>query len=137
MERLTIPDVKIDGGMKRVILDSREVRAEALSLYWALKEYEDTGLTAEQIYEIDHLFAEKCRELAELRKKESWIPVEKQLPEPHTDVLVAVVDVREDEASTFIDCLVENNERLTWSTFNGARERVLAWRLLPETYHKN
>lgn len=34
-----------------------------------LKAYEDTGLTPEQIQEIDHLYAEKCREVIELRQK--------------------------------------------------------------------
>ena len=33
-----------------------------------LHEYEDTGLTPEQIGEIDKLYAEKCREVEELKK---------------------------------------------------------------------
>lgn len=33
-----------------------------------LKAYEDTGLTPEQLREIDKLYAEKCKELAELQK---------------------------------------------------------------------
>ena len=37
MERLTIPDEKIDGGMKRTCVDSREVKKYAMTLYWALK----------------------------------------------------------------------------------------------------
>lgn len=35
-----------------------------------LKNYEDTGLTPEQIREIDRLYAEKCREVAELRQRD-------------------------------------------------------------------
>lgn len=45
------------------------------NLMWAmadlretLKSYEDTGLTPEQIREVDHLYTEKCRELAVLTK---------------------------------------------------------------------
>lgn len=38
-----------------------------------LGEYEDTGLTPEQIREIDRLYTEKCREVAELRQRD--IPV--------------------------------------------------------------
>lgn len=34
-----------------------------------LAEYEDIGLTPEQLLEIDRLYAEKCKELAELEKK--------------------------------------------------------------------
>ena len=37
MERLTIPDEKIDGGMKRTCVDGREVKKYAMTLYWALK----------------------------------------------------------------------------------------------------
>ena len=52
MERLTIPDKKIEGGWRRAIIDSREVRKEAMTIYWALKKYEDTGLTPEQVREL-------------------------------------------------------------------------------------
>ena len=40
-----------------------------------LKNYEDTGLTSEQIREIDHLYAEKCREVAELRQRNTPVKV--------------------------------------------------------------
>ena len=52
MERLTVPDKKIDGGLRRAIIDAREVRKEAMTIYWELKKYEDTGLTPEQIMEL-------------------------------------------------------------------------------------
>ena len=52
MERLTVPDKKIDGGLRRAIIDAREVRKEAMTIYWALKKYEDTELTPEQIMEL-------------------------------------------------------------------------------------
>lgn len=56
MERLTIPDKKIDGGLQRTVIDTREVRKHATTLYWALKKYEDTGLSPEQVEELK----EKC-----------------------------------------------------------------------------
>ena len=49
MERLTIPDEKIDGGMKRTCVDGREVKKYAMTLYWALKKYEDIGLTPDDV----------------------------------------------------------------------------------------
>ena len=52
MERLTVPDKKIDGGLRRAIIDARDVRKEAMTIYWELKKYEDTGLTPEQIMEL-------------------------------------------------------------------------------------
>ncbi|MBS6723686.1 MAG: hypothetical protein KH268_11965 [Clostridiales bacterium] len=39
----------------------------------ALAAYEDTGLTPEQIRQIDRLYEEKCREVAELRQRETAI----------------------------------------------------------------
>lgn len=49
MERLTVPDERIDGGLRRAIIDAREVRKEAMTIYWRLKKYEDTSLTPEEI----------------------------------------------------------------------------------------
>ena len=52
MERLTIPDKKIDGGVRRAFIDVKAVKENAMTIYWALKRYEDTGLTPEQIREL-------------------------------------------------------------------------------------
>lgn len=49
MERLTIPDEKIEGGVRRTVIDARKVKKNAMTIYWALKKYEDTGLTPDQI----------------------------------------------------------------------------------------
>lgn len=40
-----------------------------------LKPYEDTGLTPERIREIDRMYAEKCREVAELRQRDTPVKV--------------------------------------------------------------
>ena len=52
MDRLTIPDKKIDGGVRRAFIDTKAVKENAMTIYWALKKYEDTGLTPEQIIEL-------------------------------------------------------------------------------------
>lgn len=52
MERLTKPDEIIDGGVKRAKIDVNEERKRAMSLYWKLKEYEDTKLTPEEILDL-------------------------------------------------------------------------------------
>ena len=52
MERLTIPDEKIEGGVRRTVIDAREVKKNAMTIYWALKKYEDTGLTPEEVMEL-------------------------------------------------------------------------------------
>ena len=88
MERLTIPDKKVEGGWERTVVDPKEVKKYAMTIYWALKKYEDTGLMPEQIRQIDDLYAEKCREVAELRKAQGWISVEERLPETGKRCLV-------------------------------------------------
>ena len=35
MERLTIPDEKTEGGWKRAVIDPKEVKKHAMTLYWA------------------------------------------------------------------------------------------------------
>ena len=52
MERLTIPDEKIEGGVRRTVIDTREVKKNAMTIYWALKKYEDTDLTPEEIMKL-------------------------------------------------------------------------------------
>lgn len=52
MERLTIPDEKIEGGVRRAVIDAREVKKNAMTIYWTLKKYEDIGLILEQVWEL-------------------------------------------------------------------------------------
>ena len=52
MERLTIPDKKIDGGVRRAFIDVKAVKENAMTIYWALKRYEDTGLAPPEIMEL-------------------------------------------------------------------------------------
>ena len=49
MERLTIPDKKVEGGWERTVIDPKEVKKYAMTIYWALKKYEDTGLTPDEV----------------------------------------------------------------------------------------
>lgn len=50
MERLTIPDVRVDEHTtRRTIIDARAVREHAMDFYWRLKAYEDTELTPDEI----------------------------------------------------------------------------------------
>ena len=62
MERLTIPDVRIDEKTKKItVIDSNKVRENAMEIYWHLKEIEDI-LGAD--YDLDRL-----RELVEADKE--------------------------------------------------------------------
>ena len=52
--------------------DEEWARQILLSLAETVADYEDTGLTPEQIREIDKLYTEKCQELAELKKNHGF-----------------------------------------------------------------
>lgn len=80
MERLTIPDEKIDERTTRMtVVDAAVVREHAMEFYWRLKAYEDTGLTPEQCenakaiiesaFSDDTAKAERIRELLKADKE--------------------------------------------------------------------
>ena len=94
-----------------------------------LAAYEDLGVTPEQIREIDKLYAEKCREVAELKKKLSkqWIPVEERLPEENEDVLVFYTN-----NEIQVDFITEDGDWF-WENREDGIE-VVAWMPLPEEY---
>lgn len=59
MERLTIPDVRVDEHTtRRTMIDVRAVREHAMDFYWRLKAYEDTGLEPERCAEFARADAE-------------------------------------------------------------------------------
>lgn len=50
MDRLTIPDVKVDSHTtRRTMIDAEAVKERAMEIYWKLKKYEDTGLTPAEV----------------------------------------------------------------------------------------
>lgn len=52
MERLTIPDVRVDEHTtRRAFIDTEAVRERAMEFYWRLKAYEDTSLSPEDCAE--------------------------------------------------------------------------------------
>ena len=57
MERLTIPDVRVDEHTtRRTMIDARAVREHAMDFYWRLKAYEDTDRTPEEVTALGKLF---------------------------------------------------------------------------------
>lgn len=57
MERLTIPDVRVDEHTTRMtVIDARAVKEHAMEFYWRLKAYEDTERTPEEVTALGKLF---------------------------------------------------------------------------------
>lgn len=60
MERLTIPDVRVDEHTtRRSVIDVLAVREHAMKIYWRLKAYEDTGLEPEAVETVKLALAAK------------------------------------------------------------------------------
>ena len=61
MERLTIPDVRVDEHTtRRSVIDVAAVREHAMKIYWRLKAYEDTGLTPEEVTAMVKDWSDRC-----------------------------------------------------------------------------
>ena len=57
MDRLTIPDVRVDEHTtRRTMIDVEAVREHAMDFYWRLKAYEDTERTPEEVTALGKLF---------------------------------------------------------------------------------
>lgn len=131
MERLTIPDEHIDGGIRRTIIDAREVRKHAMTIYWQLKKYEDTGISPAQLQVIEEEYSKMAKELAELRQQNRWIPVSERLPDYNEEVLITDGKYVTIDTRYFLEN-TEDGEAYTWD-INGWDD-VIAWMPLPEPY---
>lgn len=59
MERLTVPDERIDAHTtRRQFIDAEAVREHAMEFYWRLKAYEDTWVMPEEITAMQHTLDE-------------------------------------------------------------------------------
>ena len=94
-----------------------------------LGHYEDIGLAPEQLLEVDKLYAEKCREVAELKKRQRWIPVEERLPKLDEDGYAYVMVCMDDEFVATTDYTRDEGFSL-WAEAG----EVIAWMPLPEPY---
>lgn len=126
-----------------IALFYRNLWAQA-ELYEYLKKYEDTGITPEKIREIDKLYEEKCRELAEDRKKHEWIPCSERLPEMHREDMEAEGEyymisnpvLATDGNKIYVAEYEEDDGYIYgWHSLDGEDyENIIAWMSLPEPY---
>lgn len=69
MERLTVPDVRVDEHTtRRSIIDGNAVREHAMEIYWRLKDYEDTGYAPEEIAKLQGDLIQRNAELLKERE---------------------------------------------------------------------
>ena len=72
---------------------TKEIWEKLYGTLWKLKDYEDTGLSPEEVESVnDFEKSQTYRAIAELqeeREKHRWIPVTEKLPEPETYILVS------------------------------------------------
>lgn len=69
MDRLT----EFYGGIWGLSVKAAENGYDRYSVYSKLAAYEDIGPTPEQLLEIDKMYADMCREVAELKKRDKSI----------------------------------------------------------------
>ena len=118
---------------------------------WKLKDYEETGLSPDQVSELQDETQEQARQMLERvaklsdeiermkgEKRQQWIPVDERLPELGSLVLVAF------ERTSKVDIAEYDKD---WKGDEGFRpadiERdeytieVIAWKPLPEIYRED
>ena len=122
---------------------SEENHANAIEIVLdALQSFLELGITPEQIREIDKLYAEKCKELAEEKKKSRWIPADnppKVNEDGESDYILLSFDnftipfvgiYRQDEEGGAYYADTEEESLSSIGLF------VNAWRPLPERYRE-
>lgn len=91
MDRLTIPDVKVDAHTtRRTMIDAEAVKERAMEIYWKLKKYEDTGLTPAEVLSMS---AEWCAMMSVLHSIGSYDRL-RELAEADRDGRVVVLPCR-------------------------------------------
>ena len=111
---------------------SEENHANAIEIVLeALQSFLELGIAPEQMLEIDKLYAEKCRELAEEKKKYRWIPCSERMPEE-----AGKYEVTAYNGHRFQTTQVKWQPKLKSWNLSGAMAywKIIAWKPLIEPY---
>ena len=68
---------------------TKETWEKLYGALWKLKDYEDTGLTPEEIMELKEFYSNPLNTAVPAVKVQQWIPVEERLPEDDDFVLLS------------------------------------------------
>lgn len=139
MNRLTQKDEQGNWSLKAVPWESmhegqvitKELWERLYGALWKLMEYEDTGLSPEEVEDVNDFNKSQAghllKKLSEEQRKHRWIPVSERLPEDGTYLCTLDGELCGiDEPFTGM-CGIENGK---W----GEEGCVAAWMPLPEPY---
>ena len=124
MERLTSRDSK-----GNLCLCNKEVYGNNQDIYNAiavLEDYENTGITPDQLQVINEEYQKMAKELVELRQQNRWIPVEESLPDAFKPVIVCRKNGKVEQGI--------RNVNGWWKVYGTNIKSVAAWQPLPEPY---
>ena len=126
--------------LKPGVVLTEKVWEKLYGALWKLKDYEDTGLSPEEVESVnDFEKSQTYRAIAELqeeREKHRWIPVTERFPEPGDYVLLSFPDF----SVPAIGRYDEDEEGGAWFIGNETESLVSqdmfvnAWMSLPEPY---
>lgn len=156
MNRLTYKNPNGTWGMNNGY-DMSKVPSELYGALYKLKDYEETGLSPEQIIQLDEIYLEKCEEINKLKKeikekeeeftidtnvrnKDGWISVEERLPDNNGPVLCWVKSTTIASGETYIigscsnKCWFLQTYEIGHHHFPVKDYEVAAWQPLPEPY---
>lgn len=137
MSRLTEKDDCGNWSLKGVMWQSlrpgqvitKEIAEKLYGVLWKLMEYEDTGLSPEDVINLNDFektqLALCLKTLQEERQKHQWIPVEKGFPDSYEEVLVTVLDGHYTTYDRY------DKDYCAWDS--GAGD-IVAWMPFPEAY---
>ena len=122
MERLTIPDVRVDEHTtRRTMIDVEAVREHAMDFYWRLKAYEDTERTPEEVTALGKLFDYALEESKTLTEQLALLNHIRDLAEADKDG--RVVAFPENKTLTNADCMrIATNQQLAKQIYDNQKE---------------
>ena len=151
MQRLTQKDDQGNWSLKGVAWESlyegqvvtKELRERLYGALWKLMEYEDAGLTPEEV--------------EQLKESQKWIPVEERLPEEHESIFAklkgtdkwspGMFEVKSDAVNVTIEFDDGTKKTESSYTLDGrwkcekersfVKKKVVAWMPLPEPYQED
>lgn len=160
MNRLTEKDLQGNWCLKGVPWESlhagqmitKELRQKIYGALWKLMEYEDTGLSPEEVEEVNKFEGSNGQKWLLEIAKHRWIPVSERLPEEHESIFAkfkgtdkwsnAMFEKASDDVNITYEFEDGTRKTATSYTIDGewklerriTKRKVIAWQPLPTPY---